>query len=45
METTLEWPDRAFKLTPWTAPPPQIELPDSVGQAAEDTLSSAEEKP
>ena len=44
MESELEWPVPAFTLTPWTAPEPEIELPDSLGQAVGDTLSSPKEK-
>jgi len=43
METSLEWPDLSFTLTPWTAPEPKPDLPDSLGQAAGDTLSSPKE--
>jgi hypothetical protein len=44
MESTLEWPDFTYTLTPWTAPEPKVELPDSLGQAVSDTLSSLKEK-
>ena len=44
MESELEWPVPAFTLTPWTAPEPEIELPDSLGQAVGDTLLSPKEK-
>jgi hypothetical protein len=44
MESSLEWPELSFTLTPWTAPEPKLELPDSLSQAVGDTLSSDKEK-